>query len=90
MDSKKENSSLESFKTLVIDMDKGLFEVNGVHYELVDRFSLVFEDGVFTLDLSTTFFANGEKLPKTERGKNHKKFDIKSINFINRLLNLFS
>lgn len=53
------NDFLE-LRTLEIDVQKCIFKVNGVDFSRVDELTLCFKNGIFSLNFSSNYFADGK------------------------------
>ena len=59
---------MDFLKTVELDLDKGIFRVNGIDMHKVDYFDLCFENGSITLIFRNEYFADGVKLSRNEFG----------------------
>ncbi len=55
---------MNDLKILVLDAEKGTLFVNGIEFSNVDKFSLVFSNGAFELNISQRYFADGKKISR--------------------------
>lgn len=53
---------MENLRTVEIDVQKGVFKVNGNDLSNVSGFSLTFDKGLFQLEVTERFSADGTKM----------------------------
>ena len=58
-------STLAKLKTLELDVEKKILKVNGIDFSNVDRLTLSFIDGTFSLSVNQRYFANGNKVSRS-------------------------
>nr|DAL88805.1 MAG TPA: Protein of unknown function (DUF551) [Caudoviricetes sp.] len=58
----KEVRGMEELRTVELDVQKGVFNVNGIDLSNVSGFSLTFDKGLFQLEVTERFSADGTKM----------------------------
>lgn len=58
----KEVKGMEELRTVELDVQKGVFNVNGIDLSNVSGFSLTFDKGLFQLEVTERFSADGTKM----------------------------
>lgn len=58
----KEVKDMEELRTVELDVQKGVFNVNGIDLSNVSGFSLTFDKGLFQLEVTERFSADGTKM----------------------------
>lgn len=58
----KEVKGMEELRTVELDVQKGVFNVNGIDLSNVSGFSLTFDKGLLQLEVIERFSADGTKM----------------------------
>lgn len=58
----KEVKGMEELRTVELDVQKGVFNVNGIDLSNVSGFSLTFDKGLLQLEVTERFSADGTKM----------------------------
>lgn len=59
---------MEELITVELDVQKGVFNVNGIDLSNVSGFSLTFDKGLFQLEVTERFSADGTKMRPENQG----------------------
>lgn len=61
---------MQRIKRIEIDVDAKVFKVNNKDFSDVSKFSLVFENGLFCLNVMERFYASGKKMRPKDKDAN--------------------
>lgn len=59
---------MEELRTVELDVQKGVFNVNGIDLSNVSGFSLTFDKGLIQLEVTERFSADGTKMRPENQG----------------------
>ncbi len=59
---------MEELRTVELDVQKGVFNVNGIDLSNVSGFSLTFDKGLLQLEVTERFSADGTKMRPENQG----------------------
>lgn len=59
---------MENLRTVELDVQKGVFNVNGIDLSNVSGFSLTFDKGLIQLEVTERFSADGTKMRPENQG----------------------
>ena len=59
---------MEDLRTVELDVQKGVFNVNGIDLSNVSGFSLTFDKGLLQLEVTERFSADGTKMRPENQG----------------------